>query len=206
MPNAVAGGVVGALIQGFRRASFANEAGLGSAPMAHAMVRTNEPMSQGFAALMEPFLDTVIICLLTALVIVVTGVYQTSASDGIALTSDAFATVVPWFPIVLAVVAILFALSTVLAWGYYGEQAWTWLFSGRKAQPRAPTALFLCCVLAVAPVFDRDQVTSIVDSLTLRMAIPNLIAVYLLLPELRADLAELLAARRVARTRAEKQP
>jgi alanine or glycine:cation symporter, AGCS family len=188
VPNAVAGGVVGALIQGFRRASFANEAGLGSAPMAHAMVRTNEPMSQGFAALMEPFLDTVIICLLTALVIVVTGVYQTSASDGIALTSDAFATVVPWFPIVLAVVAILFALSTVLAWGYYGEQAWTWLFSGRKGS-RFAYRLFLCAALAVAPVFERDQVTSIVDSLTFAGAIPNLIAVYLLLPELRADLA-----------------
>jgi len=188
VPNAIAGGVVGALIQGFRRASFANEAGLGSAPMAHAMVRTNEPMSQGFAALIEPFLDTVIICLLTALVIVVTGVYQTSANDGIALTSDAFATVVPWFPIVLAVVAILFALSTVLAWGYYGEQAWTWLFTDRKGS-RIAYRLFLCAALAVAPVFERDQVTSIVDSLTFAGSIPNLIAVYLLLPELRADLA-----------------
>jgi len=188
VPDAVAGGMVGALIQGFRRASFANEAGLGSAPMAHAMVRTREPMSQGFAALMEPFLDTVIICLLTALVIVVTGVYQTSASDGIALTSDAFATVVPWFPIVLAVVAILFALSTVLAWGYYGEQAWTWLFTGSQGS-RFAYRIFLCAVLAVAPVFKRDQVTSIVDSLTFAGAIPNLIAVYLLLPELRAELA-----------------
>lgn len=205
VPDAVAGGVVGALIQGFRRASFANEAGLGSAPMAHAMVRTQEPMSQGFAALMEPFLDTVIICLLTALVIVVTGVYQTSASDGIALTSDAFATVVPWFPIVLAMVAILFALSTVLAWGYYGEQAWTWLFSGRKGSRFAYRA-FLCCVLAVAPVFDRDQVTSIVDSLTFAGAIPNLIAVYLLLPELRADLASYWQRVALRKDKGEKQP
>lgn len=189
VPNAVAGGIVGALIQGFRRASFANEAGLGSAPMAHAMVRTKEPMSQGFAALMEPFLDTVIICLLTALVIVVTGVYHTSASDGIALTSDAFATVVPWFPIVLTFVAIMFALSTVLAWGYYGEQAWTWLFTGRKGS-RYSYRVFLCCTLAVAPVFTRDQVVSIVDSVMFAGAIPNLIAVYLLLPELRADLAD----------------
>jgi AGCS family alanine or glycine:cation symporter len=188
MPDAVAGGAIGALIQGFRRASFANEAGLGSAPMAHATVRTGEPMSQGFAALMEPFLDTVIICLLTALVVVVTGVYQTSASDGIALTSDAFATVVPWFPVVLAVVAILFALSTVLSWGYYGEQAWTWLFTERKASRIAYRA-FLCATLTVAPVLKQDQVTSIVDSLNFSMAIPNLIAVYLLLPELRAELA-----------------
>jgi AGCS family alanine or glycine:cation symporter len=156
--------------------------------MAHATVRTNEPMSQGFAALMEPFLDTVIICLLTALVVVVTGVHHTSSSVGIALTSDAFATVVPWFPIVLAVVAILFALSTVLSWGYYGEQAWTWLFSERFAS-RVAYRMFLCCVLSVAATLTLDQVVNIVDSLNFSMAIPNLIAVYLLLPELRADLA-----------------
>jgi AGCS family alanine or glycine:cation symporter len=187
-PSAVAGGMVGALIQGFRRAAFANEAGLGSAPMAHATVRTQEPMSQGFAALMEPFLDTVIICLLTALVVVVSGVYLTSSSEGIALTSDAFATVVPWFPAVLAVVAILFALSTVLSWGYYGEQAWTWLFSERQAS-RVAYRLFLCSVLSVAATLNIDQVVNIVDSLTFCGAIPNLIGVYLLLPELRADLA-----------------
>jgi alanine or glycine:cation symporter, AGCS family len=188
VPDAVAGGLVGALIQGFRRAAFANEAGLGSAPMAHATVRTQEPMSQGFAALMEPFLDTVVICLLTALVVIVSGVYQTSASEGIALTSDAFATVVPWFPLVLAVVAILFALSTVLSWGYYGEQAWTWLFSEHRAS-RVAYRLFLCSVLSVAATLNIGQVVNIVDSLNFCMAIPNLIAVYLLLPELRADLA-----------------
>jgi AGCS family alanine or glycine:cation symporter len=187
-PQAVTGGVIGALIAGFRRAAFANEAGLGSAPMAHATVRTREPMSQGFAALMEPFLDTVIICLLTALVVVVTGVYQTSSADGIALTSEAFATVVPWFPVVLAVVAILFALSTVLSWGYYGEQAWTWLFGEVKAS-RIAYRLFLCSVLTIAGTLDLRQIVNIVDSLNFAMAIPNLIAVYLFLPELRADLA-----------------
>jgi alanine or glycine:cation symporter, AGCS family len=187
--DAVTGGVVGALIAGFRRAAFANEAGLGSAPMAHATVRTREPMSQGFAALMEPFLDTVIICLATALVVVVSGVYQTSSAEGIALTSDAFATVVPWFPIVLAVVAILFALSTVLSWGYYGEQAWTWLFSERYAS-RVAYRLFLCAVLSISATLNLAQVTNIVDSLNFSMAIPNLIAVYLLLPELRADLTD----------------
>lgn len=186
-PGAVAGGMIGALIQGFRRASFANEAGLGSAPMAHATVRTNEPMSQGFAALMEPFLDTIIICLLTALVVVVTGAYRGN-EEGIVLTSAAFATVVPWFPVVLAVVAILFALSTVLSWGYYGEQAWTWLF-GEAKPSRVAYRLFLCAVLAVAPTLNIKQVVNIVDSLNFSMAIPNLIAVYLLLPELRADLA-----------------
>ncbi len=187
-PQAITGGVIGALIAGFRRAAFANEAGLGSAPMAHATVRTVEPMSQGFAALMEPFLDTVIICLLTAMVVVVTGVYQTSGADGIVLTSEAFATVVSWFPIVLAVVAILFALSTVLSWGYYGEQAWTWLF-GESKPSRVAYRLFLCAVLSIAGTLPLKELVNIVDSLNFAMAIPNLIAVYLLLPELRADLA-----------------
>ncbi len=189
VPESVAGGIVGAIVQGFRRAAFSCEAGLGSAPMAHATVRTREPMSQGFAALLEPFLDTVVICLLTALAIVVTGVYQGGAGvEGIALTSAAFATVVPWFPAVLSVAAILFALSTVLSWGYYGEQAWTWLFSDRQAS-RVAYRLFLCAVISTGATFELSQVINLVDSLNFCMAIPNLIAVYLFLPELRADLA-----------------
>jgi AGCS family alanine or glycine:cation symporter len=187
-PDSVAGGIVGALIVGFRRAAFANEAGVGSAPIAHAAVRTKEPMSQGFAALMEPFLDTVIICMLTALVVVVSGVHLSSPSEGIALTSDAFATVVPWFPKVLAVVAVLFALSTVLAWGYYGETAWTWLFSERQGS-RVAYRLFLCSMLSMAATLNLDQVVNIVDSCSFLMAIPNILGIYLLMPELRADLA-----------------
>jgi alanine or glycine:cation symporter, AGCS family len=190
VPESVAGGIIGAIVQGFRRAAFSSEAGLGSAPMAHATVRTREPMSQGFAALLEPFLDTVVICLLTALAIVVTGVYQQGGEvQGIALTSAAFATVVPWFPIVLSVAAILFALSTLLSWGYYGEQAWTWLFSGSQGS-RVAYRLFLCAVISTGATFELSQVINLVDSLNFCMAIPNLIAVYLLLPELRADLVD----------------
>ena len=188
MPESVAGGVIGAIVQGFRRAAFSNEAGIGSAPMAHATVRTKEPMSQGFAALLEPCLDTVVICLLTALTIVVTGVYANGApAEGIALTSAAFATVVPWFPFVLSAAAILFALSTVLSWGYYGEQAWTWLFSA-SARSRVSYRLMLCAIISTGGTFELAQVVNLVDSLNFCMAIPNLIAVYLLLPELRADL------------------
>ncbi len=189
-PEAVTGGVIGAIVQGFRRAAFSCEAGLGSAPMAHATVRTREPMSQGFAALLEPFLDTVIICMLTALIIVVTGVYQDgSGAQGIALTSAAFATVAPWFPVVLSLAAILFALSTVVSWGYYGEQAWTWLFSERQAS-RIAYRLVLCAILSTGATFELEQVVNLVDSLNFCMAIPNLIAVYILLPELRADLID----------------
>ncbi len=186
--DAVAGGALGALIQGFRRASFSNEAGIGSAPMAHATVRTGEPMSQGFAALLEPFLDTVVLCVITALVIVVSGALETSDARDIALASAAFATVVPWFPAVLAVAAICFALSTVITWGYYGETAWTWLFGETRAS-RYSYRLFLCIMLSFATTLDITQVVNIADPLNFCMAIPNLIAVYLFLPELRADLA-----------------
>jgi AGCS family alanine or glycine:cation symporter len=186
--DAVAGGALGALIQGFRRAAFSNEAGIGSAPMAHATVRTSEPMSQGFAASIEPFLDTVVMCMITALVIVISGALETSSAKDIALTSAAFGTVVWWFPAVLAVAAILFALSTVITWGYYGETAWTWLF-GETRNARYSYRLFLCLMLSLATTLDITQVVNIADPLNFCMAIPNLIAVYLFLPELRADLA-----------------
>lgn len=188
-PQAVEGGVLGALIQGFRRAAFSSEAGIGSAPMAHATVRTKEPLSQGHAALLEPFLDTVVICFLTALVIVVSGVPLTGGAQGVALTSQAFATVVPWFPVVLAVCVILFALSTILSWGYYGEQAWTWLLGEGKLS-RASYRLVLCGVLSVGATFPLAQVVNLADSMNFCMAIPNLIAVFLLLPEIRRDLAD----------------
>jgi AGCS family alanine or glycine:cation symporter len=184
----VAGGALGALIQGFRRAAFSNEAGIGSAPMAHATVRTSEPMSQGFAALIEPFLDTVVMCMITALVIVISGALETSNAKDIALASAAFGTVVSWFPAVLAAAAILFALSTVITWGYYGETAWTWLF-GETRNARYSYRLFLCLMLSLATTLDITQVVNIADPLNFCMAIPNLIAVYLFLPELRADLA-----------------
>lgn len=186
--DAVAGGALGALIQGFRRASFSNEAGIGSAPMAHATVRTGEPMSQGFAALLEPFLDTVVMCTITALVIVVSGALETSDAKDIALASAAFGTVVSWFPAVLAVAAICFALATVITWGYYGETAWTWLF-GESRPSRWSYRLVLCVMLSMSTTLDITQVVNIADPLNFCMAIPNLIAVYLFLPELRADLA-----------------
>jgi alanine or glycine:cation symporter, AGCS family len=186
-PNAVEGGVIGVMIQGFRRAAFACEAGLGSAPMAHATVRTKEPMSQGFAALLEPFLDVICICTLTALVIVVTGAYQIEGVSGVAMTSAAFGTVVWWFPYVLAACVIVFALSTILGWGYYGERAWTFVF-GENKPSRYAYRLLLCGMLSIGATFQLDQVINLTDALNFSMAIPNLIAVFLFLPELRRDL------------------
>ena len=116
------------LILGFRRAAFSNEAGIGSSSIAHAAVKTGEPLTQGFVAMLEPFIDTVVICTITALVITVTVYDPTLLSDGtisgVELTSSAFASVIPWFPYALAVVIMLFAYSTMISWSYYGLEGW----------------------------------------------------------------------------------
>jgi AGCS family alanine or glycine:cation symporter len=155
----VAGGVVGALIQGFRRATFSNEAGIGSAAIAHSAVRTDQPVSQGFAALLEPFIDTVVICTMTALVIIITG-HVTSGgvtelageARGVALTSAAFGSTISWFPYVLAVCVVLFAFSTMITWSYYGLQAWTYLFGDSRASDLSFKFMFLSFVVIASPL------------------------------------------------------
>jgi AGCS family alanine or glycine:cation symporter len=127
------GGFVGTLVQGFRRAAFSNEAGVGSAAIAHSAARTEEPIREGLVALLEPFIDTIVVCTTTALVIVVTGAWNDpEAGSGITMTASAFATVFPWFPKVLTVIAVLFAFSTMISWSYYGERSWVFLFGGRS--------------------------------------------------------------------------
>ncbi|MDP5208024.1 alanine:cation symporter family protein, partial [Alishewanella sp. SMS9] len=126
-PDAAYGGFIGVLIQGFRRAAYSNEAGIGSSPIAHAAARTKDPISQGFVGLLEPFIDTVVICTITALVIILTGAYQLQGLDGVQITSGAFATVFDWFPIVLMVALLLFGFSTVLSWSYYGLTGWRYI-------------------------------------------------------------------------------
>ena len=128
-PEAIGGGIVGVLIQGLKRAAFSNEAGVGSAAIAHSAVRTNEPLTEGYVALLEPFIDTVVICTMTALVIVITGAYADAGGmTGVALTSAAFQSVFPWFGVVLAIAVLLFAFSTMISWSYYGLKCWTYLF------------------------------------------------------------------------------
>src|SRR5690606_4816264 len=132
-PTALKGGVIGALIIGFQRAAFSNEAGAGSAALAHSAAKTNHPASEGFVSLLEPFIDTVVICTLTALVLIFTGKHEVVGSlSGSQLTSDAFGTVVTWFPYVLTAAIFLFAISTMISWSYYGMRAWTYLFGKSK--------------------------------------------------------------------------
>lgn len=188
----VSGGVIGALIQGFRRASFSNEAGLGSAAIAHSAVKTREPLSEGFVALWEPFIDTVVICTMTALVIIITNQHVVGGADGVQLTSNAFATVSPLMPYALAFVVLLFAFSTTITWAYYGAKAASFLFKESKVALYGFKFFYLAmavvgCTMPLASIVD------IADGLLFIMAIPNLIGVYLLMPVVKRELASYLA-------------
>jgi AGCS family alanine or glycine:cation symporter len=185
-PNAAFGGMAGVLIQGFRRAAFSNEAGCGSAPIAHSAAATREPIREGYVALLEPFIDTVIVCHMTGLVLVVTGAWShPEAGSGIAMTSWAFETVFPWFKYVLFLTAVLFAYSTMISWSYYGEQCWAFLFGIRSIY--AYKLLFLVFTWLGA-VFAAQAVVDFGDLMILGMSFPNLIGVILLSGKIKADL------------------
>ncbi len=180
------GGFVGVLIQGFRRAAFSNEAGCGSAAIVHAAAQTEEPVREGMVALLEPFIDTLVVCTTTGLVLVVTGAYAAEgATPGIEMTSWAFATVFPWFPIVLSFIAVLFAFSTMISWSYYGEQCWAHLFGVRSIL--AYKFLFLLFAWGGA-IFAANAVIAFGDAMILGMAFPNLVGVVLLSGRIKADL------------------
>ena len=184
--QAGAGGFFGALIQGFRRAAFSNEAGTGSAAIIHSAARTDEPVREGIVALLEPFVDTIIVCAITGLVIVVTGAYlQPDVGSGISMTSWAFSTVFPWFPPVLSLIAVLFAFSTMISWSYYGEQCWVRLFGVRTIL--AYKGLFLLFVWLGA-IFNASAVIDFGDAMILGMAFPNLVGVVLLSGRVKREL------------------
>lgn len=181
----VVGGVLGALIQGFRRAAFSNEAGIGSAAIAHSAAKTSEPVSEGFVALLEPFIDTVVICTMTALVIIISGALVTELT-GVELTSAAYATVLPWFPVVLAIAVVLFALSTMFAWSYYGLKSWTYLVGEGKAKENAYNLVF-CLFIIIGASMSLGPVIDFSDSMLFAMAIPNIIGLYLLMPVVKRE-------------------
>lgn len=205
-PEGFAGGILGVMIIGFQRASFSNEAGVGSAAIAHSPVKTRRPVSEGFVAMLEPLVDTVLICTMTALAIIMAGAPSLQAGidqvqggggapDGVILTSDAFATVLPWFPIVLSVAVALFAYSTLITWSYYGLKAWEYLFGRGRKREIIYKVIFLTFTVAGC-VLSFSQVISFTDAALFICAFVNLLGVYLLLPVIKREMKKYLADRK----------
>ncbi len=188
-PSALKGGVIGVLIVGFQRAAFSNEAGVGSAAIAHSAAKTNHPPSEGFVALLEPFIDTVVVCTLTALVLIFTGMHEVEGVGGVELTSSAFGSVISWFPYVLATAVFLFAFSTMISWSYYGMRAWTYLFGKSKKNEIVYKVLFLVFVVIGASV-SLGAVLDFSDMMILAMSFPNIIGLYFMIGEVSNDLKE----------------
>lgn len=186
-PSALKGGILGVLVIGFQRAAFSNEAGVGSAAIAHSTAKTNNPPSEGFVALLEPFIDTVVVCTLTALVLIFTGMHEVEGMAGAQLTSDAFGSQISWFPYVLAVAVFLFAFSTMISWSYYGMRAWTYLFGKSRRSEMLYKMLFLIFVVVGASV-SLGAVLDFSDMMILAMSFPNIIGLYIMSGEVREDL------------------
>ncbi len=193
-PQAGYGGFLGVLITGFRRAAFSNEAGVGSAAIAHSAAKSEFPIQEGIVALLEPFIDTVVICTMTALVIVITGAYNNpihaelvNSNQGAALTSRAMGEVIPWFPYVLSLSVVLFAFSTIISWSYYGERCFTYIFSEKYSFLYKTT---LCIVIFLGAITTSTNVLEFGDLMILGMAFPNILGVYFLVPRVKKELNE----------------
>ena len=186
--DAMYGGFVGVLIMGFRRAVFSNEAGVGSAPIVHSAAKTKEPVSEGTVALLEPFLDTVVVCTMTALVIIFAGYTQdTEGLKGAALTSAAFSSSLgSWAMYVLSISVLLFAFSTMISWSYYGLKAWSYLFGDRKYVDLSYKLLFLVMVVVGSSV-GLGSVVEFSDLMILGMAFPNILGLLIMSGEVRKD-------------------
>ncbi|HJF77717.1 MAG TPA: alanine:cation symporter family protein, partial [Brevibacterium linens] len=189
-PSGAAGGAVGVAIVGIQRALFSNAAGIGSAGMAHAASKTTKPATEGFVAMWEPLIDSVIICTLTSLAIITTGLYRESTEDGIGLTAQAFGTVSSWFPILLTIAVVLFAFSTILAYGYYGQQALGYLTNNSKAADKGYQIFWILGVIVGASM-SLDSVIAFSDAIFFLMAFPNLLGIYFLARILRLEILRL---------------
>ncbi len=201
-PEAGVGGIAGVIIQGFRRAAFSNEAGAGSAAIAHSAVQTKYPASEGLVALLEPFIDTVVICTLTALVIVLYNmdgfftygqVADTSTTYGVALTASAYNDALPNFNIVLTIAVVLFAFSTMISWSYYGLQSWKYLF-GRSFAADLSFKVLFCMFVVIGAAASLGSVLAFSDAMILAMVFPNMIGLFFLFPRVREELTRYLKA------------
>ena len=192
-PKAIGvGGVIGVLLVGFKRAAFSNEAGAGSASIAHSAVKTKYSASEGLVALLEPFIDTVVICTMTAIVIIITGRHTGYDLEGAQLTSSAFESVISWFPMLLVVAIFLFAFSTMISWSYYGLKSWTYLFGKSKLTEYSYKLLFLIFII-IGSTVSLGAVIDFSDMMILAMAFPNILGLYMMSGEVRADLRDYLA-------------
>jgi len=195
-PGAIKGGIIGVLIIGFRRAAFSNEAGVGSAAIAHSAVKTDKPITEGYVALLEPFVDTVIICTMTALVLIFTGTFENPQGlEGAQLTSQAFESVFSWFPYLLVVAIFLFAYSTMISWSYYGLKGFDYLFGGlsKKLFGNRSVAKFIYFVIflgfiVVGSSSNLGSVIDFSDMMILAMGFPNILGLLILAPEVSRDL------------------
>jgi len=187
--SALKGGFIGVLVVGFQRAAFSNEAGVGSAAIAHSAAKTNHPPSEGFVALLEPFIDTVLVCTLTALVLIFTGMHEVEGLSGVQLTTDAFGSVVSWFPYVLAAAVFLFAFSTMISWSYYGMRAWSYIFGRSKTNEIVYKVVFLVFVVVGASI-SLGAVLDFSDMMILAMSFPNIIGLLIMSGEVREDLRD----------------
>ncbi|MBR3889648.1 alanine:cation symporter family protein [bacterium] len=190
-PTAIAGGVLGTIIIGLRRSVQSNEAGTGAAAIVYATAQTKEAVSQGFVALLETFL-TGVLCLFTSFAIVITGVLDTSQVghiSGIELASNAFQSVISFFPIILSFIAVLFALSTLISWAYYGQKAWTFLLGEGKKKVLVFNLLY-CLFIIIGSALNVKSIVDITDAMMISMCVPNIIVLYILAPEIKRDLAD----------------
>lgn len=189
-PTAVAGGVLGTIIIGLRRSVQSNEAGTGAAAIVYAAAKTKEPVSQGFVALLETFL-TGVLCLFTSFAIVFSGACTHAAKQisGIELASNAFQSVIPFFPVILSLIAVMFAMSTLISWAYYGQKAWTFLFGEGKKRVIAFNLIY-CAFIIIGSVMNVKSIIEITDAMMISMCVPNIIVLYVLCPEIKRDLAD----------------
>ena len=195
-PTAVAGGIFGAMVQGFQRAVFSNEAGLGSAGIAHSAARVKYPIRQGLVSLYEPFIDTVVVCTMTALVVILTGSYlggtevldaAIAAKQGAVITSTAFGSVVSWFPTVLGFAIFMFAFSTMISWAYYGERAWVYIFGSKTS---ILYKLIFLGFIVIATVVDTGTMVDFSSILFLALAVPNIFGLLIMSGDVRKMLTE----------------
>ena len=214
-PAAGFGGLLGVLIVGFQRAAFSNEAGAGSAAIAHSAVKTNYPASEGIVALLEPFIDTVVICTMTAIVIILFNIPDAGQNPlfeygdveakqvlidgervgGVDLTSRAFDTVLPGFRYVLTIAIILFAFSTMISWSYYGLQSWKYLFGRSQAADLSFKLLFLVFIV-IGSAISLGSVIDFSDAMILALVFPNMFGLLLMFPKVRAELKRYLSVTR----------